>query len=294
MVVASAGNEGYLGCSTMEDPPAIYDAAFSVGATDSIGAIAGFSNRGPVIVDGSERLKPDVSAPGVGVRSSVPGTGYANLSGTSMAGPHVAGAAALLWSAAPHLRGDVEATEAVIARSARPRTTAEGCGGDGPHEVPNNVYGWGVLDALAAVERTLSRARVSKQVSIPDGLQVRALDYTLTVTNTAAHTLTEVVLADELPPSTTLIWASGPYTETEGEVTWSADTLAPWETLTAALQISVEDVPEGARVSNAGYRIRARELITPVTGPPVEVTIPWRRLLFPIFKDWQAEAKGDE
>jgi len=294
MVVASAGNEGYLGCSSVEDPPALYDAAFSVGATDRADAIAGFSNRGPVTVDGSGRLKPDVSAPGVSIRSSVPGTGYVELSGTSMAGPHVAGAAALLWSAAPHLRGDVEATEAVIAHSARPRTTVEGCGGDGPDAVPNNVYGWGVLDARAAVERTLSRARVSKQVRVPEGLPARALDYTLTVTNTAAYTLTEIVLTDALPPSTTLLWASSPYTEMGREVTWSAESLAPWETLTVALQVSVEEVQRGTRVSNLDYWVTARELMTSVTGPPVEVTVPWRHALLPIFKNWQAEAKGDE
>ena len=293
MVVASAGNSG-PSCSSVEDPPAIYDAAFSVGATDRIDFIAGFSNRGPVTVDGSGRLKPDVSAPGVSVRSSVPGTGYAYLSGTSMAGPHVAGAAALLWSAAPHLRGDVAATEAVIAHSARPQTTTEGCGGDGPDEVPNNVYGWGILDALAGVERTLSRARISKQVDVPEGLQVRTLDYTLTVTNTAGHTLTEVMITDEIPPSTTLMWASEPYTETGGAVTWSAERLAPWETLTVALQVSVEEMARGTRVSNTNYWVMAQQLTTPVAGPPVAVTIPWRSVLFPIFKDWQAEAKGDE
>lgn len=293
MVVASAGNSG-PSCSSVEDPPAIYDATFSVGATHGSDAIAAFSNRGPVTVDGSGRLKPDVSAPGVSVRSSVPGTGYAYLSGTSMAGPHVAGAAALLWSAAPYLRGDVDATEAVIAHSARPQTTTEGCGGEGPNEVPNNVYGWGILDALAGVERTLSRARISKQVDVPEGLQVRTLDYTLTVTNTAAHTLTEVMITDEIPPSTTLMSASEPYTEAGGEVTWSAERLAPWETLTVALQVSVEEVARGTRVSNTNYWVMAQQLTTSVVGPPVAVTIPWRSVLFPIFKDWQAEAKGDE
>jgi serine protease AprX len=293
MVVASAGNEGYLGCSTVRNPPAIYDAVFSVGATDATGAIAGFSSRGPVSVDGSGRLKPDVSAPGVGVRSSIPGTGYARFSGTSMAGPHVAGAAALLWSAAPQLLGDVDATEAVIAHAARPRTTTEGCGGDGPNDVPNNVYGWGGLDALAAVERTLSRAQVAKRVCLPEGFQVRALDYTLAVTNTASHTLTEVVLTDRLPPSTTLIRASGRYTEAGGWVTWTAKSLGPWETLTTTFQASVENVPKGARVINADYEVRARELLTPVVGTPVAVTIPWRSLLFPIFKGWQAEGSRE-
>jgi hypothetical protein len=75
MTVVAAGNEGSF-CSTVTDPPAIYDASYTVGATTSNDNIASFSSRGPVTVDGSGRLKPDVSAPGVSIRSSVPGGGY--------------------------------------------------------------------------------------------------------------------------------------------------------------------------------------------------------------------------
>ena len=57
LVVATAGNSGYS-CSTVADPPAIYEASFTVGATDSSDSIAGFSSRGPVSVDGSQRIKP--------------------------------------------------------------------------------------------------------------------------------------------------------------------------------------------------------------------------------------------
>jgi len=46
-------------------------------------------------------------------------------------------------------------------------------------------------------------------------------------------------------------------------------------------------------VINADYGVRARELLTPVTGAPVAVTIPWRTVLFPIFKGWQVEARRD-
>ena len=69
-VAVSAGNDGSA-CSTVNTPAAIYDAVFSVGATsDHSDAIAGFSSRGPVTVDGSNRMKPDISAPGSNIRSS--------------------------------------------------------------------------------------------------------------------------------------------------------------------------------------------------------------------------------
>ena len=120
----SAGNSG-SSCSTISDPAAIYDVSFTVGATNSNDAIADFSSRGPVTVDGSNRSKPDISAPGVNIRSSVPGGGYeSGWSGTSMAGPHVAGLVALLISAKPELRGQVTEIETTIERTALPRTTS--------------------------------------------------------------------------------------------------------------------------------------------------------------------------
>ena len=150
VVVVSAGNEG-SGCSTITSP-AIYDASFSVGATDSGDNIASFSSRGPVTVDGSNRLKPDVSAPGVNIRSSVPVNSYAGgWSGTSMAGPHVVGLVALLLSAHPELRGHVDTIEHIIESSAVPRTDSQSCGDIPGTDVPNNTYGWGRVDALAAL-----------------------------------------------------------------------------------------------------------------------------------------------
>ena len=151
VVVASAGNSG-PGCGSVDAPSATYDAAFSVGATDSSDNIASFSSRGPVTVDGSNRPKPDISAPGVSIRSSVPGNGYAGgWSGTSMAGPHVAGVVALLLSAHPELKGQVDVIERLLEQTAVPRTNSETCGGVPGTQVPNNTYGWGRVDALAAL-----------------------------------------------------------------------------------------------------------------------------------------------
>ncbi|MCA1553878.1 MAG: S8 family serine peptidase, partial [Chloroflexi bacterium] len=86
LVVAAAGNPGSA-CEGVAEAPARYAETFTVGATDSGDNIAGFSARGPVKADGSNRLKPNVSAPGVSVRSSFPGNNYGSASGTSMASP---------------------------------------------------------------------------------------------------------------------------------------------------------------------------------------------------------------
>jgi subtilisin family serine protease len=151
VVVVSAGNSGLSGCSSVSEEPAIYDASLSVGATDSSDNIANFSSRGPVTVDGSNRLKPNLSAPGVNVRSSYPTSTYAVLSGTSMAGPHVAGAVALLISAHPELRGQPDTIQSLLQQLATPLTNSEVCGGLAAANVPNNTFGWGRLDALASL-----------------------------------------------------------------------------------------------------------------------------------------------
>jgi hypothetical protein len=82
------------------------------------------------------------------VRSSYPTDTYAWLNGTSMAAPHAAGVTALLLSARPDLRGDVDAIEAILRSATVPLTTNDGCGGDGPSDVPNHTYGHGRIDAL--------------------------------------------------------------------------------------------------------------------------------------------------
>ena len=155
VVVVSAGNSG-SGCGSVDTPAPIFEGSFSVGATAPNDTIAGFSSRGPVSVDGSNRLKPNVSAPGVWVRSSVPGGGYEFSSGTSMAGPHVAGLVALIISANPELAGQVDVIEDIIEQTAVPKTTDQNCGEIPGSEVPNNTYGFGRVDALAAVNAALA------------------------------------------------------------------------------------------------------------------------------------------
>lgn len=152
----SAGNSG-PSCGTVNAPGAIYESSFSTGALDINNALAGFSSRGPVTADGSNRLKPNISGPGVNVRSSVNSsdTAYSNFSGTSMAGPHVVGVVALLWSARPQLVRDIQTTKDILQNTSNPQVTVSAsqpyCGNTPPTQIPNNYFGYGRVDALAAV-----------------------------------------------------------------------------------------------------------------------------------------------
>ncbi len=136
------GNSG-PDCATATSPGEYTD-SYSSGAFDVNNAIASFSGRGGG-QDGT--LKPNVAAPGMDVRSSVPGNGYAEYSGTSMASPHTAATVALLWSAAPALRHDVATTRDVLDATAID-TDDTSCGGT-PDD--NNVFGQGRLDTYGAV-----------------------------------------------------------------------------------------------------------------------------------------------
>ncbi|MFG2437933.1 S8 family serine peptidase [Streptomyces sp. NPDC048508] len=143
----AAGNDGDgVTCSTAHAPGS-QETSYGVGAYDSSGTIASFSGFGPSLVDGS--AKPNISAPGVAVESTWPGSSYNTESGTSMATPHVAGAVALLWSAAPSLIGNIEETRDLLNEGARDVDDTH-CGGTADM---NNVWGQGKLDILASVDK---------------------------------------------------------------------------------------------------------------------------------------------
>jgi Subtilase family/Malectin domain/Carboxypeptidase regulatory-like domain len=172
----SNGNNGFAGCGTVGSPGS-YLNSYGAGAFDINNAIADFSSRGPSPFGGE--LKPNLSAPGVAVRSSVPGDGYDLFDGTSMASPHVAATVALMWSAAPSLAGQIDATRQLLDDTAVDVEDLS-CGGTADD---NNVWGEGRLDAFAAVDQaprgptgTLTGTVTDEATGAPlEGAAVRAV-----------------------------------------------------------------------------------------------------------------------
>ncbi|UCD18087.1 MAG: S8 family peptidase, partial [Candidatus Zixiibacteriota bacterium] len=122
--------------------PANRPGCFAVGALDSIEtidtSIAVFSSRGPSDCDGTT-IKPNVVAPGVAIRSAIPGTDYDSYQGTSMAAPHVAGAVALLRQAAPD--ATVDEIKQALQNSCIPLGLSS----------PNNTFGYGLINIPSAI-----------------------------------------------------------------------------------------------------------------------------------------------
>lgn len=127
LLVAAAGNE-----STGVGHPAKYDSVLAVSALDNSNNLASFSNRGPEV---------ELSAPGVGILSLRPGGGYATLSGTSMASPHVAGVAALCRGT--HRYSDMDDIRNIL------QLTATDLGTPGR----DNNFGYGLVNCPGAAFR---------------------------------------------------------------------------------------------------------------------------------------------
>ena len=152
VVVVSAGNDGRAGCNTVNRIPAQSPGVIAVAAHDSLGNIANFSSRG---TSDAPLNGPDITAPGVAVVSTTPGGNYRTFSGTSMSGPHVAGLVALMISARPELRGQVDTIEALLFSSAiqTDAPATDSCSALGG---VNQVFGNGTANAINAVNAALA------------------------------------------------------------------------------------------------------------------------------------------
>lgn len=169
--VFAAGNSGNS-AGTIATPGA-FPTAMAVGASDEFGRLTWFSSAGPS--NYTPRIKPELVAPGARVLSSLPGGAYAFASGTSMAAPHVAGAAALLLSFDPGISPPILTN--ILTRTARPLNGNE----------PNLLTGWGELDAYMAAANVVPTGRFTGIVrSNGNGLA----GVTLTLTTPAGEVLT--------------------------------------------------------------------------------------------------------
>jgi subtilisin family serine protease len=136
--VFAVGNRGPRSGSLSS--PASFPHVIAVGATDSQNQVARFSSRGPAMWNGVSLIKPDLVAPGVRIRSTSLRGGSRLMNGTSMAAPHVTGVIALMRSVKPNLT-----VEQI--RDALEHTSRRGASG------ANDAFGYGLVDALGAVDR---------------------------------------------------------------------------------------------------------------------------------------------
>jgi serine protease AprX len=282
LTVHSAGNAGPY-CGSVNTPAAIYDESFTVGNTDSYDAIAGSSSRGPVLVDGSGRMKPDISAPGTGIYSTYPTNTYTNLSGTSMAAPHVAGLAALLISARPDLAGNVNEIERIITRSALSRTSLEGCGGVPGSQVPNNTYGWGRIDARSALDYSWLSLQISE---FPTEINPSDMfTYTIQATNqSTAQNYTDLVLIHTLPDFLSFISATGPYTQTGATLNWDFSQLSAGSSIQVTVTVQANSSLLGF-VTIEDYFVSSPETSTVVKGLPIQSILTGELIFLPTIRN---------
>ncbi|MFI5838453.1 S8 family peptidase [Catenuloplanes sp. NPDC051500] len=146
LFVIAAGNSGELGDRTVESPGSA-DSALTVGAVDKQDRLAAFSSRGPRAGDAA--LKPEITAPGVDIVAAEAGTtGHVAMSGTSMATPHVAGAAAILAQQHPDWTANL--LKSTLVGAAKPGA-----------DIPVTAQGAGRVDLARAITQTVSASPVT-------------------------------------------------------------------------------------------------------------------------------------
>ncbi|MBK7140820.1 MAG: S8 family peptidase [bacterium] len=183
VTIFAAGNEGRFGAMSIRNPAnratTPYN-SFCVGAVNSSKVIADFSSRGPSSCD-TTQIKPEVVAPGVGIRSSSKNNTYVYMSGTSMAAPYIAGMVALCRQYNPD--ATVEQIKYAIIQSA----VDLGPAGE------DNAYGHGLVDASRLISflpvPTGANLHLANEFISGDGIAMpgETVGFQAYVTNSAAN-----------------------------------------------------------------------------------------------------------
>lgn len=289
VVTFSAGNESTSGLRS----PAIHELSevqmFSVGAVSAQTGelppydIAPFSSQGPSPCNGTH-IKPEISAPGVEVFSSVPGGGYefSGWSGTSMAGPHVAGIVALMRQACPDC-DPITIKEALL-------NTAidEGYGATGN----DNVFGYGFIDGYNAVLAVSNLGYVQSNVTF-NGSALAGVEVAIEGTN--SHGFTNAQGNISLPV------AAGSYTVTfrkfgfntvllNNVVVATGDTTIINQAMTSAPEVTISGhVYDGENMIIAGATVTV--LNTPVPATVTDENGSYQ-VLVPVGDTYTLRARG--
>jgi hypothetical protein len=242
LFVVAAGNAG-PGTESVGSPGAA-DAALTVGAVDRQDGLAEFSSRGPRLEDGA--IKPDITAPGVGIvaaNAASLGGGYAAHSGTSMAAPHVAGAAAILAARHPDWTGDQLKSTLMSTAEANP-------------DLSIFEQGAGRVDVAAATGGatvTASPGSLSLGLAQWPHTDDEPIAKKITYTNTGAEPVTLDLAADMTAPDGKPAPA-GMFTVTPAQLTVPAGGTAT-ATLTTDTRVqAVDGVYSGTVVATGGDR----------------------------------------
>ncbi|MEU9848754.1 S8 family serine peptidase [Streptomyces sp. NPDC047985] len=255
LFVAAAGNRGRPGTV---GTPSTADAALTVGAVERDDTLAGLSSQGPR--PGDHAVKPDLTAPGIGiVAARAAGTDgdtpvndhYTALSGTSMAAPHVAGAAALLAQAHPDWKGPQ--LKAALTSSAKP------IAGQGAYE-----QGAGRLDVARATAQSVFATAEGTGVHFADPEATEPVTRTVTYHNTGTAAVSLTVSA----ATTGRAGEPGP----EGLLTVSPTSLTVPAGGTARATVTIDPGAAAAGTSFSGRPTATAEGGTVVTGPAFAVT----------------------